>query len=70
MPLAGPDELDDDDMDGKLCCCRQHFIVPDPHELGAGLPDDLQFLEDDKEREEDPEIRKMLLETLFQVHCK
>lgn len=31
------------------------------------LPIDLQFLEDDKQREEDPEIRKILLESLMQL---
>lgn len=31
------------------------------------LPIDLQFLEDDKQREEDPEIRKILLEALMQL---
>ncbi|XP_073325389.1 protein HGH1 homolog [Pagrus major] len=30
-----------------------------------GLPVDLQYLPEDKKREEDPDIRKMLLETLF-----
>eukprot|EP00049_Salpingoeca_infusionum_P022786 m.8776 g.8776 ORF g.8776 m.8776 type:complete len:365 (+) comp5395_c0_seq2:364-1458(+) len=47
LPLAGPEELDDDDMDG--------------------LPDDLQFLPPDKEREEDADIRKLLLESLHQL---
>ncbi|MEQ2182780.1 hypothetical protein GOODEAATRI_025764 [Goodea atripinnis] len=31
----------------------------------SGLPVDLQFLPEDKKREEDPDIRKMLLETLL-----
>jgi len=32
------------------------------------LPDDLQYLPPDKEREEDPDIRIMLLETLILVY--
>lgn len=47
LPLAGPEEFDDEDMDR--------------------LPDELQYLPADKERESDPEIRKMLLEALLQV---
>jgi len=31
------------------------------------LPDDLQYLPPDKEREEDPDIRIMLIETLILV---
>lgn len=31
------------------------------------LPEDLQYLPDDKEREPDPDIRKMLLEALMKV---
>ena len=31
------------------------------------LPEDLQFLPDDKAREVDPDIRKMLIETLMKV---
>lgn len=34
---------------------------------GPGLPVDLQYLPEDKKREEDPDIRKMLLETLLLV---
>lgn len=45
LPLAGPEELSEEENDG--------------------LPVDLQYLPEDKEREEDPDIRKMLLETLF-----
>ncbi|XP_068172519.1 protein HGH1 homolog [Antennarius striatus] len=45
LPLAGPEELTDEENDG--------------------LPVDLQYLPDDKKREEDPDIRKMLLETLL-----
>ncbi|CAL4215298.1 unnamed protein product, partial [Meganyctiphanes norvegica] len=36
-------------------------------EENESLPIDLQFLEDDKQREEDPEIRKLLLETIMQL---
>ena len=31
------------------------------------LPVDLQYLEPDKEREDDPDIRKILLESIYQV---
>ena len=31
------------------------------------LPEDLQYLPDDKTREQDPDIRKMLLEALLKV---
>lgn len=34
------------------------------------LPDDLQYLPPDKKREEDPDIRIMLLETLMMVSYK
>ena len=47
LPLAGPEELDEDEMEK--------------------LPPDLQYLGDDKERESDPVIRRMLLEALLQV---
>lgn len=33
----------------------------------SGLPVDLQYLPEDKRREEDPDIRKMVLETLLLV---
>ena len=45
LPLAGPEELSEADMDG--------------------LPDALQFLEETKLRESDPELRKNLLEILL-----
>ncbi|XP_034549736.1 protein HGH1 homolog [Notolabrus celidotus] len=45
LPLAGPEELTDEENEG--------------------LPVDLQYLPEDKEREDDPDIRKMLLETLI-----
>ncbi|XP_041812613.1 protein HGH1 homolog [Chelmon rostratus] len=45
LPLAGPEELTEEENDG--------------------LPVDLQYLPEDKKREEDPDIRKMLLETLL-----
>lgn len=47
LPLAGPEEFDEDDMES--------------------LPVDLQYLEPDKERESDPDIRKMLVESIHQV---
>uniref|UniRef100_UPI0037E70452 protein HGH1 homolog n=1 Tax=Semicossyphus pulcher TaxID=241346 RepID=UPI0037E70452 len=45
LPLAGPEELTEEENEG--------------------LPVDLQYLPEDKKREEDPDIRKMLLETLI-----
>ncbi|XP_019952049.2 protein HGH1 homolog [Paralichthys olivaceus] len=45
LPLAGPEELSEEDNEG--------------------LPVDLQYLPEDKKRDEDPDIRKMLLETLL-----
>lgn len=47
LPLAGPEEFDDDDNEG--------------------LPEDLQYLPPDKEREPNPRIRKMLVEALLQL---
>uniref|UniRef100_A0A3Q1FE11 HGH1 homolog (S. cerevisiae) n=1 Tax=Acanthochromis polyacanthus TaxID=80966 RepID=A0A3Q1FE11_9TELE len=47
LPLAGPEELSDEENEG--------------------LPVDLQYLPEDKKREEDPDVRKMLLETLLLV---
>ncbi|XP_071094394.1 protein HGH1 homolog [Haliotis cracherodii] len=47
LPLAGPEEFDEDDMDR--------------------LPDDLQYLPPEKEREKDPDIRKMLVEAVTQL---
>ena len=47
LPLAGPEEFDDDDVER--------------------LPEDLQYLPPDKEREPNPRIRKMLVEALLQV---
>lgn len=47
LPLAGPEEFDDED-NGKL-------------------PVDLQWLPEDKKRECDPDIRRMLLEALEQL---
>lgn len=38
-----------------------------PEEVTDKLPEDLQYLPDDKTREEDPDIRKMLLEALTKV---
>ena len=48
LPLAGPEQFDEDDMEK--------------------LPEDLQYLADDKTREPDPDIRKMLLEALLKVN--
>ncbi|XP_078582813.1 protein HGH1 homolog [Branchiostoma floridae x Branchiostoma japonicum] len=47
LPLAGPEEFDEDEMEK--------------------LPDELQYLGEDKQREEEPSIRQMLLETLLQL---
>ncbi|XP_041251979.1 protein HGH1 homolog, partial [Onychostruthus taczanowskii] len=47
LPLAGPEELPEDEMEQ--------------------LPVDLQYLPPEHRREEEPEIRKMLLETLMLV---
>ncbi|XP_078064021.1 protein HGH1 homolog isoform X3 [Mustelus asterias] len=44
LPLAGPEELSEEEMEG--------------------LPVDLQYLPEDKQREKDPDIRKMLLEAI------
>jgi hypothetical protein len=35
-----------------------------------GMPDDLQYLPEDKQREPDPKLRLMLLETLTQACCQ
>jgi len=48
MPLIGPEELDEDDMDG--------------------MPDELQYQPEDKEREGDVDLRKMLVEALAQLN--
>ncbi|KAJ8386838.1 hypothetical protein AAFF_G00166330 [Aldrovandia affinis] len=45
LPLAGPEELTEEENEG--------------------LPVDLQYLPEDKKREEDPDIRKMLIETML-----
>nr|SVE75227.1 EOG090X08WK [Daphnia dolichocephala] len=47
LPLAGPEEFDEEDNDK--------------------LPIDLQYLDEGKTREQDPDIRKMLLEALVQL---
>ena len=47
LPLAGPEEFDDDDNNK--------------------LPEDLQYLEPEKERESDPDIRCMLVECINKV---
>lgn len=45
LPLAGPEELSDEENEG--------------------LPVELQYLPEDKTREDDPDIRRMLIETLL-----
>ena len=47
LPLAGPEEFDDEDNEK--------------------LPEDLQYLPEDKERESDPDLRKMLVEIVFKL---
>ena len=48
LPLTGPEEFPEDDMEK--------------------LPPDLQYLDENKQRESDPGIRRMLLEALLQVY--
>jgi hypothetical protein len=48
MPLVGPEEMDEDDMEG--------------------MPDELQYQPPDKVREEDVDLRKMLVEALAQLN--
>jgi hypothetical protein len=50
LPLAGPEEFDEEDT--------------------AKLPEDLQYLSDDKTREPEPEIRKMLVESIHKVKTR
>ena len=47
LPLAGPEEFPEDDVEK--------------------LPPDLQYLDENKQRETDPVIRRMLLDALLQV---
>lgn len=47
LPLAGPEEFDEDDMEK--------------------LPVDLQYLPPDKKRESDPDIRKIIVESIFRL---
>ena len=47
LPLTGPEEFPEDDMEK--------------------LPPDLQYMDEEKQRESDPGIRRMLLEALLQV---
>ncbi|XP_071848422.1 protein HGH1 homolog [Apostichopus japonicus] len=47
LPLAGPEQLNEDEMEG--------------------MPEDLQYLDEDKEREPDPAIRKLLIDTLTKL---
>ena len=108
LPLAGPEELTEDENEGKcntygpgggslflvpLTCTNMSFMKESPDEnlsytlatkcsfmashqnrihplimlMFSGLPVDLQYLPEDKKREEDPDIRKMVLETLLLV---
>ena len=47
LPLTGPEEFPEDDMER--------------------LPPDLQYMDENKQRESDPDIRRMLLDALLQV---
>ena len=47
LPLTGPEEFPEDDMEK--------------------LPPDLQYMDENKQRESDPDIRRMLLDALLQV---
>ncbi|XP_022101965.1 protein HGH1 homolog [Acanthaster planci] len=47
LPLAGPEELSEEEMEG--------------------MPEDLQYLEEDKKRETDSDIKKMLLEAVMKL---
>ncbi|XP_038053662.1 protein HGH1 homolog [Patiria miniata] len=47
LPLAGPEELSEEEMEG--------------------MPEDLQYLEEDKRREENSDIKKMLLEAVMKL---
>ncbi|XP_033099511.1 protein HGH1 homolog [Anneissia japonica] len=47
LPLAGPEEISEEEMEG--------------------MPDDLQYLGEDKKREPNPNIRKMLIESICQL---
>lgn len=72
LPLAGPEELTEEENEGE----RNPEVIR-PSSPGSprpivmlvlpGLPVDLQYLPEDKKREEDPDIRKMVLETLLLV---
>lgn len=50
-----------------------HFLLPlagpeeFPEDEMEKLPPDIQYLDDTKQREADPDIRKMLLDALLQV---
>ena len=48
-----------------LPLCDNHQYTDEEYDE---MPPDLQYLPDDKTRETDPAIRKMLLEALIQVH--
>ena len=48
LPLAGPEDFDEDDMER--------------------LPLELQYLEGDKQRETDSDVRRILVEAINQVH--
>lgn len=85
LPLAGPEELTEEENEGEhrypslksqrtrtglsgslLSQAARTDLTP-LLMWSSGLPVDLQFLPEDKKREEDPDIRKMLLETLLLV---
>lgn len=79
LPLAGPEELTEEENEGEH---RYASLKSQRTRAGlsgggteltpllmwsSGLPVDLQYLPEDKKREGDPDIRKMLLETLLLV---
>ena len=47
LPLAGPEELTEEEMEG--------------------MPEDLQYLDEDKKRETNKDIKKMLIEAVMKV---
>lgn len=84
LPLAGPEELTEEENEGEhhypsLKSQRTRTSLSGsimtqagrteltPLLMLSGLPVDLQYLPEDKKREKDPDIRKMLLETLLLV---
>lgn len=74
LPLAGPEEFPEDEMESKRVSERAVGVggplavcLPLRLPLPPGLPLDLQYLPPDKQREEEPDIRKMLLEAVMLV---